>query len=107
MEAFRANPDAQANSGLVVRLLLGLLRGYKRWLSPALHSISPMGCKFLPTCSEYAAEAVARHGALRGTWLAVRRLLRCHPFSPGGLDPVPMLEVLTKSKRKTPCEPLT
>ena len=62
------------------------LRGYKRWISPML----PHACRFVPTCSEYALEAVERHGALRGTWLAVTRLLRCHPFARAGHDPVPL-----------------
>jgi uncharacterized protein len=73
----------------MTRLLLAILAFYKRWLSPALHAVSPGGCKFLPTCSEYAAAAIAIHGPLRGSALACWRLLRCHPFSPGGLDPVP------------------
>ncbi|HVZ82526.1 MAG TPA: membrane protein insertion efficiency factor YidD [Terracidiphilus sp.] len=73
----------------MTRLLLALIRGYQRWLSPALHMLSPGGCKFLPTCSEYAAVAIATHGPLRGLGLAAGRLLRCHPFSRGGLDPVP------------------
>jgi putative membrane protein insertion efficiency factor len=62
-----------------------LLRGYKRWISPML----PHACRFVPTCSEYAMEAVEIHGALRGSWLAVTRLLRCHPFARAGHDPVP------------------
>jgi uncharacterized protein len=62
-----------------------LLRGYKRWISPML----PHACRFVPTCSEYALEAVERHGAVRGSWLAVTRLLRCHPFARAGHDPVP------------------
>ena len=61
------------------------LRGYKRWISPLL----PNACRFVPTCSEYALEAVERHGALRGTWLAFTRVLRCHPFARAGYDPVP------------------
>lgn len=73
----------------MTRFLLALLGLYKRWLSPALHAVSPGGCKFLPTCSEYAAVAIATHGPLRGCALACWRLLRCHPFSPGGYDPVP------------------
>jgi len=73
----------------MTRVLIALLEFYKRWLSPALHSVSPGGCKFLPTCSEYAAQAITIHGPWRGSALAVWRLLRCHPFSPGGLDPVP------------------
>lgn len=73
----------------MTRLLLALIALYRRWLSPALHAISPGRCKFLPTCSEYAAVAIATHGPLRGCALAAWRLLRCHPFTPGGLDPVP------------------
>jgi uncharacterized protein len=63
---------------------LWTLRFYKRWLSPSL----PPSCRYVPTCSEYAMEAIERHGALRGTAMAVGRLLRCHPLSKGGLDPV-------------------
>ena len=62
------------------------LRGYKRWISPML----PHACRFVPTCSEYALEAVELHGALRGTWLAMERFLRCHPFARAGYDPVPL-----------------
>ncbi|HEY0590489.1 MAG TPA: membrane protein insertion efficiency factor YidD [Thermoanaerobaculia bacterium] len=70
---------------MVRGLLLALLRTYKRFISPLL----PPACRFEPTCSVYAMQAVSRHGALRGSWLAVRRLARCHPFNPGGWDPVP------------------
>ena len=63
---------------------LWMLRVYKRWISPAL----PASCRYVPTCSEYAMEAVERYGAWRGGWMAASRLLRCHPFSRGGLDPV-------------------
>jgi putative membrane protein insertion efficiency factor len=62
-----------------------VLRGYKRWISPML----PHACRFVPTCSEYALEAVDLHGPLRGSWLAITRLLRCHPFARAGHDPVP------------------
>ncbi|MCB1554960.1 MAG: membrane protein insertion efficiency factor YidD [Xanthomonadales bacterium] len=66
-------------------LLLALLRAYKRFLSPLL---GPR-CRFYPTCSEYAAEAIGRFGAWRGSWLAAKRLARCHPLCEGGHDPVP------------------
>lgn len=66
-------------------LLLALLRVYKVALSPYLGS----QCRFFPTCSDYAREAVSRHGAARGSWLAACRLCRCHPFTAGGYDPVP------------------
>ena len=66
-----------------------LLLGYKRLISPLL----PASCRFVPTCSEYAAEAVARHGMLRGSVMAAWRLLRCNPFSRGGFDPVPQSKV--------------
>jgi putative membrane protein insertion efficiency factor len=67
------------------RMLTVVLVAYRRWISPAL----PARCRFYPSCSAYALEAVARRGALVGAWLTVRRLLRCHPFHPGGYDPVP------------------
>ena len=66
-------------------LLLALLRIYKLALSPYLGS----RCRFWPTCSDYASEAIVRHGPARGTWLAACRLCRCHPFTAGGYDPVP------------------
>ena len=64
--------------------VLVLLRGYKWVVSPML----PPSCRYVPTCSEYAMEAVERFGALRGSWMAVARLLRCHPLAKGGYDPV-------------------
>ena len=67
------------------RVLAGLIGLYRRHVSPRL----PRHCRFEPTCSTYALQAIRSHGALRGTLLALRRVLRCHPFSPGGLDPVP------------------
>ncbi len=66
-------------------LVLALLKGYKRIISPAL----PPACRYVPSCSDYAAEAVERHGIVRGGALAVWRILRCHPFVRGGYDPVP------------------
>jgi putative membrane protein insertion efficiency factor len=70
------------------RLLVGLITGYRYAVSPLLVP----RCRFYPSCSAYALEAVQVHGALRGTWLAARRLSRCHPFHSGGLDPVPPRE---------------
>ncbi|MEA2464156.1 MAG: uncharacterized protein QOJ98_1903 [Acidobacteriota bacterium] len=70
---------------IVRRIPLFLLRGYKRFISPLL----PPMCRFEPTCSMYTMQAVEKYGTLRGTWLGVRRLARCHPFNPGGWDPVP------------------
>jgi putative membrane protein insertion efficiency factor len=67
------------------QVLQFLLLGYKRLISPIL----PQACRFVPTCSEYAMEAVERHGVTRGSILAVCRLLRCHPFARAGYDPVP------------------
>jgi putative membrane protein insertion efficiency factor len=65
--------------------LLALIRAYQYILSP----VFTPACRFRPTCSEYAYRAVERHGIMQGTWMAVRRILRCHPFHPGGFDPVP------------------
>ncbi|MER7889097.1 membrane protein insertion efficiency factor YidD [Micromonospora sp. NPDC048909] len=80
-----ADPTAPRPSSAAARVLIGPIIAYRRWISPAL----PARCRFYPSCSAYAQEAVARHGAVRGAALAVRRLLRCHPFHPGGHDPVP------------------
>ncbi|HXV75553.1 MAG TPA: membrane protein insertion efficiency factor YidD [Candidatus Polarisedimenticolaceae bacterium] len=66
-------------------LLVALLRVYQRIVSPFL----PRACRFYPSCSQYAIEAIDLHGAARGSWLAVKRLARCQPFSRGGFDPVP------------------
>ena len=66
-------------------LLLLLLRGYKRFVSPMLGQ----RCRFHPSCSTYTMEAIERFGVMRGSWLGVRRVGRCHPFHPGGYDPVP------------------
>ncbi|HYS81734.1 MAG TPA: membrane protein insertion efficiency factor YidD [Anaeromyxobacteraceae bacterium] len=70
---------------MIRAMLLGLLAAYRRLVSPLL----PPACRFYPTCSSYAAEAVRRHGALKGSFLTVKRLARCHPFCEGGVDPVP------------------
>jgi putative membrane protein insertion efficiency factor len=67
------------------RLLMALIRGYQLAISPWLGR----NCRFYPSCSQYTLEAIERHGALKGLWLGLRRVLRCHPFHPGGHDPVP------------------
>ena len=66
------------------RILIVLLKGYKLFVSPLL----PSACRYYPTCSEYMMDAIRKHGALRGVWMGVKRLSRCHPFHEGGFDPV-------------------
>ena len=70
---------------LVGEVMLALISFYRRWISPL---IGPR-CRFIPTCSAYGLEAIQRHGPWRGGWLTLRRVLRCHPFTPCGCDPVP------------------
>lgn len=66
-------------------LLIAIVRSYQVVLSPLL----PVACRYYPSCSAYAIEAIQRHGGARGGWLAIKRIGRCHPFRPGGFDPVP------------------
>jgi putative membrane protein insertion efficiency factor len=70
---------------IAIRVLTGLLRGYKIVISPLL----PSACRFYPTCSEYMRQAIEIHGPVQGVWLGMKRLGRCHPFHEGGCDPVP------------------
>ena len=83
---------------LPARALLGFVWLYQRTLSPVLPAVfgPACGCRFHPTCSHYAAEAVRAYGALMGSWLAVRRLLRCTPLHAGGFDPVPPVRHIAK-----------
>jgi uncharacterized protein len=86
-------PALRAATGAALRgvsrmpalLLLGFFRGWQVFVSPLYGPT----CRFYPSCSAYGVEAVRRHGAVRGVWLTTRRLLRCHPWNPGGVDPVP------------------
>ncbi|MHB1429617.1 MAG: membrane protein insertion efficiency factor YidD [Rhodocyclaceae bacterium] len=70
---------------LLAKPLIWLVRGYQLFISPFV----PPSCRFHPTCSHYAVEALQKHGAVKGFWLALRRIARCHPWHPGGHDPVP------------------
>ncbi len=91
-----------ARPGPIARVLLLPVVGYRRWISPVL----PPACRFYPSCSAYAVEALTVHGALRGSWLALRRLLRCGPWHPGGLDPVPPGKTETESGTNSPADPI-
>jgi len=83
----------------VRRALLAAVGFYSRAISPAL----PPRCRFYPTCSAYAAEAIEQHGAARGSWLAVRRILKCAPWHPGGVDPVPGTAGTSEAARTSSC----
>ncbi len=82
---------------MLARVMLGAIRFYQRGISP----FSPPSCRFTPTCSEYAARAVVRHGPVRGGWLAFRRILRCRPFGGWGPDPVPGVELADGHRRRS------
>uniref|UniRef100_UPI00404B315B membrane protein insertion efficiency factor YidD n=1 Tax=Cephaloticoccus sp. TaxID=1985742 RepID=UPI00404B315B len=89
-------PDNQSKlfsfiAGLPARVLLGLVGFYQHLISPVLPAVfgPACACRFSPSCSHYAAEAVRTHGAWSGSWLAVKRLIKCTPLHPGGIDPVP------------------
>lgn len=82
----------RSRPGVVARVLLAVVRIYQS----TVFFRAPR-CRFSPSCSQYAVEALTLHGAVRGSWLSVRRLLRCHPFHPGGLDPVPSAVVTTST----------
>ena len=82
-------PEGTPEPGFAVR---AAYRIYKSVISPVLHAFSLSQCLYLPTCSEYAYVALVRFGVWKGSWLALRRVARCHPFAKGGLDPVPLAE---------------
>lgn len=84
-DAIRDLVTGRRHRSTLARVLLRTVRAYQRWISP----VRPPTCRFTPTCSGYAVTAVERFGAVRGGWLATRRLLRCGPWHPGGHDPVP------------------
>ncbi|ARB40417.1 membrane protein insertion efficiency factor YidD [Mammaliicoccus sciuri] len=67
------------------KVFIKLIRLYQRYISP----LTPPTCRFQPTCSNYAVEAISEYGVIKGTWLGTKRILKCHPFHPGGYDPVP------------------
>ena len=70
---------------MVKRVVLGLIRFYQKFISPMF----PPSCRFTPTCSHYTYEAISKYGVVKGGWLGIKRISRCHPFNPGGYDPVP------------------
>lgn len=73
---------------MVKKLMLGLIKIYQKFISP----LKPPTCRFYPTCSHYGFEAIERFGPIKGGWLTLKRILKCHPFHPGGIDPVPEKE---------------
>jgi uncharacterized protein len=81
-------------SSLLKKILIAIIRFYQVAISP----IKPPTCRFYPTCSHYGLEAVQRFGAVKGGWLTIKRILKCHPFHPGGIDPVPDKEISPTGK---------
>lgn len=75
----------EKNQSALRKVLKGLIRIYQKAISPWF----PAKCRYYPSCSQYAVEAIDHHGSLKGAWLSIKRILKCHPFSEGGFDPVP------------------
>jgi len=78
----QSNPSVK---NLVKKIIIFIITLYQKYISP----LKPSTCRFYPTCSEYAIQALSKYGLLRGAWLSVKRIFRCHPFDPGGFDPLP------------------
>jgi len=87
MSSFRI----EVKQAIMKVIFITLIRFYRQFISP----IKPPTCRFYPTCSQYSLEAIQVHGALKGGWLSVKRILKCHPFHPGGYDPVPKKKEVT------------
>ncbi|MDQ3577767.1 MAG: membrane protein insertion efficiency factor YidD [Actinomycetota bacterium] len=94
--------ESAARPGVAAKVLLFPVGIYRRWISPVL----PPACRFYPSCSAYATEALTVHGAVRGSWLALGRLLRCGPWHPGGLDPVPPRKSKSETGMTSPADPI-
>lgn len=92
--AVLAETPTRSGRSRAVRVVAAPVVAYRRWISPAL----PARCRFYPSCSAYTLEALSEHGVVRGIWLSLRRLGRCHPFHPGGHDPVPPRHDLEPTK---------
>lgn len=86
--------NQRAEPNLIARMLMGAIRLYQR-----VSRLKPPVCRFYPSCSQYTYEAIQRFGALRGLWLGLKRILRCHPLHPGGYDPVPNAESEASAER--------
>lgn len=79
------NDALQTRPGFAARFGIGFVRFYQKWISPMF----PPSCRYQPTCSAYTVEAIRKYGLIRGSWMGAKRIGRCHPFHPGGYDPVP------------------
>ncbi|MDT2045115.1 membrane protein insertion efficiency factor YidD [Priestia aryabhattai] len=78
---------------MLAKIMLSIIKVYQKVISP----LTPPTCRFYPTCSHYGVEAIKRFGAFKGGWLTIKRISKCHPFHPGGMDPVPEKEPVNKN----------